>query len=129
MTENESDTLFELHEDKKTSTGAIIEAAFKFFCDKTEKTKHYNLTPKRRKMAEMRWREIVKDLKSEFPSDKIENAAKWMFHDAIMGLVSNNFLMENGYADWEQIFGTTEKFQRRLEYFEHPPKARNHEDR
>jgi hypothetical protein len=91
---------------------SVIEQAFRWFCEQAGKTKAYQLTAKRKTMAEARW----KELRAAHSYDD----SKKLFANAIRGLLEDDFMVREGYVDWEQVFQSPEKFQRRIERYENP---------
>ena len=100
----------------------IIGRAFDYFCKQAGKTSAYTLTPSRQKMALRRWNEIEKRLIAEgVTPDSLQVEIKKTIAHAIDGLLEDEFMRSHGFIDWEQIFRSQEKFQKRIERFENPP--------
>jgi hypothetical protein len=103
----------------------IIARAFAYFCEHGGKTKMYTLTEKRKKMAQTRWKETINLLSDQGTApEKLELEAKRVFRKAMDGLLEDEFMNENGYVEWEQIFSSPEKFQKRIQRYENPPKRK-----
>lgn len=102
----------------------IIEKAFQHFISLTEKTKHYTLTPKRRKMAEVRWKEAVQMVAADCPPDQVEKRAKKLFSHAMDALIADDWMRDKGFWEWEQIFRSAENFQKWIDRYENPPEPR-----
>jgi len=107
------------------SASAVIARAFDYFCKEAGKTKMYTLTEKRKKMALARWKEATDVLRAQGTApEKLELEAMQVFKKAMDGLLEDEFMNENGYVEWEQIFGSPEKFQKRVQRYENPPKRK-----
>lgn len=102
----------------------IIDRAFKHFVALTDKTKNYTLTPKRRKMAESRWKEALSMVSADCPPDKVESRARELFGKAMDALIANDWMRDNGFWEWEQIFRSAENFQKWIDRFDNPPEIR-----
>jgi len=106
---------------------ALIHEAFVWFVQNAGKTKAYELTTKRRQMAERRWNEIARSL-SGSSKEEIVSECTTRFKKALKGLIENPFMRKGRYLDWEQVFNSQEKFQKRIEWHEETPlKCRSNE--
>jgi hypothetical protein len=123
-TVNTQTSLYPSKTDESKIEPDIIVKAFQHFVSITEKTKHYTLTPKRRKMAENRWKEAVQMVSADYPPEKVERQAKKLFGKAMDALVADEWMRDNGFWEWDQIFRSAEKFQKWIDRFDNPPEPR-----
>src|SRR5208337_2098070 len=96
-----------------------IPKAFVYFVEQSGKTSRYTLTPKRHRMAEKRWEEEEKfQLSKGIQKDKLREAVSRSFRHVINELVASKYHQENGYVEWEQLFRSTEAFEKWLDRYE-----------
>ena len=90
-----------------------IPKAFQYFVEVTGKSERYLLTQSRYKKARLRWEEEAKNLRLVGVSrSDLRKEVGMTFKHVIDELAESDFHRENGYLDWEQLFDSSERFEK-----------------
>jgi len=96
-----------------------IPKVFAYFCEAAGKSPQYRLTKKRYDMAKRRWNEESKVERSRrTPAEKIRSIVGNRFKNVIDEICSCEFHRKNGYLDWEQLFGSEDRFNKWVDRYE-----------
>jgi hypothetical protein len=108
-TETDSETRSKEQNTLVSPSDLNVEKLFEYFCQQSGKTKAYTLTKKRKRMAELRWKEALKISAGDV------GAAKLLLRNAIDALTDSKFHKENGFLEWDQIFRSEENLTKWIE--------------